>query len=705
MAAQTEVSPQTSIYRPPAPQIQPDVTAYQGSQVSISQAQAYQPPIPPSIPSTPAAEPEEQVKPKVPLPDPASFPPPPVFGGAAVPPPLAPRKTAAESDRLTNQSTGAESQASPRPPSAKLPDPHSFAPPPQYGGHHTTIQSTVKPAISSRSSSNFGTEAPAMPSRPVEPEIRAVEPPMPTRPSEPPMPARPTEPPGPAKAAEPPMPARPSEPPMPARPSEATISTTPEVLVKPSRPPTVKPFRSSESVSSAVTPRPNVVDQANVPEETDDDAAPTTLAQRMSRLNLGGGVPNFAAQIAERKSKTATPSQATALVANQSPAESLSTASSGQNPAFAAALAHKKKPPPKPPKKPSLKSNLTGGSVASTHSALLERASPPPPPASRGSLSPPAGANSTLSHGPLSPSPPVSRTNSYAPPAPASRSSPSPVKPVASSISAPPPVPHHTRPANAPRASFYQEPAETFDLELSSGWFAKQPPQLPKCLVGSAHTYSSTWSGNRKQLKVASRQSQDWSVIRVTLSWLQNDPVGSVTVERHDTPAPKDLAVSELQAYHMQFGDRIASWAESKMGTQVGNGECWTLAQQAVAQGCSGQAQEPAGTNFGSLIASFSASSHGHPSVYKDEVRRGDVIQFYAVETQSQDGRQHASYGAPDHTAVVTQNTPGSWKFQLVHQNIGGVKRVQTGTFDASEVVKGQVKIYRVVGKEWAGDL
>jgi hypothetical protein len=151
------------------------------------------------------------------------------------------------------------------------------------------------------------------------------------------------------------------------------------------------------------------------------------------------------------------------------------------------------------------------------------------------------------------------------------------------------------------------------------------------------------------------------------------------------------------------------------MGQQVGNGECWTLANDAlVAIGaqCASRGQEPCmpsqSYTHGHLIYLFVPTTSPYPEprggVSESGVARGDVIQLLSAHFQSADGRSQKWAGAPDHTAVIT-GVDRNGVLKVVEQNIGGVKKVRTGEYEMSELKKGEVRIFRAVGESWVGKL
>lgn len=121
---------------------------------------------------------------------------------------------------------------------------------------------------------------------------------------------------------------------------------------------------------------------------------------------------------------------------------------------------------------------------------------------------------------------------------------------------------------------------------------------------------------------------------------------------------------------------KIAAFCKHNMGKQVGNGECWTLADEAFK--ASG-AERPAGQSrvWGRLV-----------DFEKEPIEPGDVVEFLAA--------QISGYGTtgPNHTAVVVK---GGRRGQCTvgEQNWGGVKKVRETSLDLRGLVSGQVMVYR----------
>jgi hypothetical protein len=226
--------------------------------------------------------------------------------------------------------------------------------------------------------------------------------------------------------------------------------------------------------------------------------------------------------------------------------------------------------------------------------------------------------------------------------------------------------------------------------------------QFPSDLQGMERAMVSSSSGDSRTLKLALRVPEDLSIVKFTMTWLASGPLQTCQVTREDVPPPRQLSVEELYSAHAQFGENVARWAEAKMNQQVGDGECWTLAKQAIEQGTQGAAMSSIGYIHGDLIYQQIATQRG---LVREEIRRGDIMQFTEAkfESRSPAGMSYASAGNPGHTSVVS-GVSGNVIY-VVHQNSGGVKRVQQGTYTLEDMVAGEVKVYRVVWREWAGEL
>ena len=121
---------------------------------------------------------------------------------------------------------------------------------------------------------------------------------------------------------------------------------------------------------------------------------------------------------------------------------------------------------------------------------------------------------------------------------------------------------------------------------------------------------------------------------------------------------------------------KIVSYCKANLGKQVGNGECWTLANEAF-KACG--LKRPAGQSrvWGRLI------DHD-----KEPIEPGDIVEFREATI--------SGYGTtgPVHTAVVVK---GGRRGQCIiaEQNWGGVKKVHEVDLNLKALVSGEVMVYR----------
>jgi hypothetical protein len=120
----------------------------------------------------------------------------------------------------------------------------------------------------------------------------------------------------------------------------------------------------------------------------------------------------------------------------------------------------------------------------------------------------------------------------------------------------------------------------------------------------------------------------------------------------------------------------VIGFARKSLGKQVGNGECWTLADKALK---AAGAQHPDTYVWGRPLAAGEAPLPG------------DVIQFKECRLEK-DGHWQL-LGTPAHTAIVeTVRTPT--QLHILHQNYG-VKIVTELTIDTAARTAGELTIYR----------
>ncbi|KAL7416657.1 hypothetical protein BDY24DRAFT_377811 [Mrakia frigida] len=204
----------------------------------------------------------------------------------------------------------------------------------------------------------------------------------------------------------------------------------------------------------------------------------------------------------------------------------------------------------------------------------------------------------------------------------------------------------------------------------------------------------------------------------VTISWGNGVSASSPRIEQIQTDPPRRRTMEELEEASACYGERIARWCEGKEGTQVGRGECWDLADQAIKEVGRELKEETGGEHEG--LAEAIEHAFGEV-VYVNlegkigwglerKVRRGDVLQFvYATfKTMYSDGSSTtSSAGTPEtgHTAVVIEEWTGvgGAPIKVLQSNVGGSPLTRQGQFNLGDLVSGEVRVFRVMDEEWGG--
>jgi hypothetical protein len=139
--------------------------------------------------------------------------------------------------------------------------------------------------------------------------------------------------------------------------------------------------------------------------------------------------------------------------------------------------------------------------------------------------------------------------------------------------------------------------------------------------------------------------------------------------------APAEAVVS--------INQKVVQFARAHLGQQVGNGECWTLADRALQ---AAGAQRPGRSGYPTYVFGKQISLQA--------LQPGDIIQFEGAYF-----KHHGPNGSwssnefPHHTAVVAR-VRGT-RIALLHQNVGGKRTVQAGVIDLADFRRGTLRYFR----------
>jgi hypothetical protein len=141
------------------------------------------------------------------------------------------------------------------------------------------------------------------------------------------------------------------------------------------------------------------------------------------------------------------------------------------------------------------------------------------------------------------------------------------------------------------------------------------------------------------------------------------------------------------------LNEQVVEYARSKLGQKVGDGQCSTLAVEAL-------------RHAGGRIRRGDAGAWGDEVKSLLEVTAGDIVQFENVMFSHayfrEDGAMVTStHSFGHHTAIITRVRKRGTKPILVvmHQNVGGVQIVEEWTMNMAHKKRGTVKFYRPVAK------
>jgi hypothetical protein len=155
------------------------------------------------------------------------------------------------------------------------------------------------------------------------------------------------------------------------------------------------------------------------------------------------------------------------------------------------------------------------------------------------------------------------------------------------------------------------------------------------------------------------------------------------------------------------INEKVVEFAKTSLGQQVGNGECWTLANEALK--AAGGKSSPAYTDrpnkgdyvWGELVYAVEvkdgkATETGSAA----KIRPGDVVQFRGTKFAGRrpgGGTYTMSFG--HHTAVVQTVSADGKVVGVLHQNYAGKKTVTETTLTLNDIQGGWLRFYRPLPK------
>lgn len=201
----------------------------------------------------------------------------------------------------------------------------------------------------------------------------------------------------------------------------------------------------------------------------------------------------------------------------------------------------------------------------------------------------------------------------------------------------------------------------------------------------------------------------DYSQTVVTASFDSRDPA-DVSLEQRHEPPPQRLRQDQLESYWQRFGARIAESAAAVSGkkeTVVGDGSPIALVRELL-RPLKGALLPVGNRAYGALVYANLANA----SVQQfDEIRAGDIITLRNAKLQGKHGTMHAKYsmeagstaqGGQGHVAVVV-DWDGTKKKVRAWEQGREKSKVRMESFRLGDLKSGEVRVWRVVGRDWVG--
>ena len=151
------------------------------------------------------------------------------------------------------------------------------------------------------------------------------------------------------------------------------------------------------------------------------------------------------------------------------------------------------------------------------------------------------------------------------------------------------------------------------------------------------------------------------------------------------------------------LSEKILAFCRQHKAEQVGDGECSSLADQALkessAKGRSAEKPNKGDYVWGEPVYA-QITGEAKPEGKRTDIKPGDIIQFRDVKLAGKDGPNRTytmSFG--HHTAIVAAVENGGATIRIFQQNYGGKRVVMDGVLHLNDLKEGWLRFYRPVAK------
>jgi hypothetical protein len=165
------------------------------------------------------------------------------------------------------------------------------------------------------------------------------------------------------------------------------------------------------------------------------------------------------------------------------------------------------------------------------------------------------------------------------------------------------------------------------------------------------------------------------------------------------------FGLATAPAGQQSLGEKVVAFCQEHKGQQVGDGECATLANQALrsasAKGRGNDYPNKGDYTWGTRIFSIEAQESAAPKTEGKsfDIKPGDIVQLRDVKFKGRRPGGTYSMTFSHHTAIVAGVEDGGQVVHIFHQNFGGKKVVMNGTYKLADLKEGWLRFYRPVLK------
>lgn len=193
----------------------------------------------------------------------------------------------------------------------------------------------------------------------------------------------------------------------------------------------------------------------------------------------------------------------------------------------------------------------------------------------------------------------------------------------------------------------------------------------------------------------------DYSQTVISARYNSYEPNEVQLEQRHEPPPPR-LRQDQLEAAWQFFGTKIAAAAYSLAYSVVGDGSPHSLPLELIKS--QPKALLPVGNHaYGALVyANFANAS----TMQYDEIRRGDIITVRNARFEGDRGTVRIKYKSKYgriHVGVIEEWDSRERAIRAWLQGRENRVGVHSETFRLGDLKSGEVRVWRVVGRDWVG--